>query len=140
MKIRRVAEPGQLEFNMEMVLDWLDFNCFPEDDLYKKKGAYWWIAYDGRAPVGFAGLKPLPHQEGFLCRIGVLPVARGEGLHKRFLRARERLARQLGMKTLVTYTMLNPPSIKTLVESGYTIFNPSRKWGGDDALHFYKDL
>lgn len=58
-------------------------------------------------------------------RVGVLPEARGHGLQRRLLRARERYAKSNGYKGCLTYTAnWNTPSLLNILQSGYTIYDP----------------
>jgi ribosomal protein S18 acetylase RimI-like enzyme len=122
------------------LLDWLDFQCFPGDDLYSKRKCYWWIVYKGTKPIAFAGLKPYDNGEGFMCRVGVLPGHRGRGLQKQLLILREVKARELGLTDLFTYTLLVAASIKSLLSAGYEIYPPEHEYAGEEVLYFRKTL
>lgn len=90
----------------------------------------WWIGWEGTRPVCFAGIKPgTQHPDmGYLCRAGVVVSARGQGLQRRLIRARERYARLQGWKGCVTDTTDNPPSANSLIGCGYRMFEPRIKW------------
>jgi GNAT superfamily N-acetyltransferase len=102
----------------------LDRACFPVDvPMVQEKidHAWWWVARLGGEPVAYAGLLA---QDGgakaFLCRAGVLPQARGGGLQRRLLRAREAHARRVGVPRLYTYTsVFNFASTNSLLAAGY---------------------
>lgn len=145
MKIRRVATPGKLKAEMHETLAALDASLFPEDEPYPKDGSYWWVAEDndGQA-VGFAGLKKLATVPGaaFLCRCGVLQQGRGLGLQRRFMWARERQAKRLGVERLVSYTAReNYQSANNFIACGYKLRSPWAEWvSGPGALYFEKKL
>src|SRR5215216_6352955 len=52
---------------------------------------YWWFAYYGVEPIGFAGVIPSTHAHnaGYFCRVGVLRSHCGRGLQLRLMRAME---------------------------------------------------
>lgn len=118
----------------------LEARCFPDDARYPLAGASWWLATgpDGTAS-GFAGAK-LWELDGYvyLARAGVLPGARGQGLQKRFIRARVRWARKQGALGCYTYTIANPASTNSLISCGFRAFEPSYRWGGNNATYWIK--
>jgi GNAT superfamily N-acetyltransferase len=85
----------------------LDEICFPHDDRITTADSLWWIVWQDKIPVAYAGLRICQAEQNlglaFLCRVGVIPGHRGRGLQKRLIRARERAARQLAVSELVTY-------------------------------------
>ncbi|HYA07750.1 MAG TPA: GNAT family N-acetyltransferase [Xanthobacteraceae bacterium] len=107
------------------------------------KEGYWWIAWKGNNPVGFAGLRLSQSTPGtgYLHRAGVLPRHRGNGLQVRFIRLREAMARKLGMSRMVTDTTDNIPSANSLIRAGYRLFTPVQQWAfGDQSLYWEKAL
>ena len=96
---------------------------------------------DGQ-PVGFGGLTKTVSwvDAGYLCRSGVLATARGQGLQKRLLKAREIKARQLGWNWLVTDTTDNPASANSLISCGFKMFLPSKPWGNPTACYWRKAI
>lgn len=123
----------------------LDEICFPEDYRITTEDALWWVVWCGEQPVGYAGLRPCkePHNRGlgYLCRAGVIAAHRGKGLQKRLIAVREREARRMGLKRLITYCVpWNPPSINSLISCGYKTYRPETKWGGASAVYFGKTL
>jgi RimJ/RimL family protein N-acetyltransferase len=134
----------RLEDNFLPVLA-MDEACFPVDERVNLSGAVWWIVWCGREPVGFAGLYVCREPEnvglGFLSRAGVVPAHRGHGLQKRLLRTREREARRMGLRELVTYCVPdNLPSANSLIACGYKLYAPTHRWGGAAAMYFRKSL
>ena len=125
------------EFNREAVPT---FPALTDDEL-EGENCFWWIAYVGRKPVGFAGVVPSRHYPmgGYLKRSYVTPRHRG-GFQVRFLQARERKARKIGWKMLVTETVTyNCHSANNLIKCGYRLFNPKEKWA-TDSVYWRKDL
>jgi RimJ/RimL family protein N-acetyltransferase len=123
----------------------LDEICFPGDDRVNPDGGLWWIAWCGKTPVAYAGMRLCrdPRNEGlaFLNRAGVVPGHRGRGLQKRLIRARVAAARQLAVNELVTYCMTyNAASINSLVHCGFRFYVPATKWGGASAVYLQKAL
>ena len=142
--IKCVATPDELKDDTKQLLDELDRELFPEDVPYNKAGCYWWIAYNDKTPVGFAGLKVLDGVNkglGFLCRAGIKRSARASGLQRRLIRVRERKARALGLKSLITYTARhNFASTVNLIKTGYRLTIPNWYYGGATANYFEKKL
>ena len=98
----------------------LDEICFPTDERVNTGDSLWWIVWRGKKPVAYAGLRPCKNPQnkgmGFFCRAGVVPEHRGRGLQKRLIRVRERAARRLGLKEVVTYCALwNCASINSMI-------------------------
>ena len=123
----------------------LEYACFPDDETYPKvsPNVRWWIVWrdDGKA-VGFAGSRYYePDNAMFLCRAGVLPCARGNGLQRRLIRARIRHARASGARGLMTYTRLdNCASSNNLIRCGFRLWTPSYAWAGKrDVLYWWLD-
>jgi predicted acetyltransferase len=122
----------------------LDETCFPADERVSLEGK-WWLVRKGKDVVGFAGLRPclMPQNKGlgFLCRVGILKNHRGHGLQKRLIRVREKAARAMGLKELVTYAVPdNLPSSNSLISCGYRLYRPGNLWGGSTALYWRKAL
>lgn len=118
----------------------LQLTILPYDKPATTEVGWWWIVYDGEKPIGFAGLYPSAKwgDAGYLCRSGVLPSHRGRGLQKRLIRVRERKARALGMKWLISDTYENPPSSNSLIACGYRTYHPSEPWGADGVTYWRK--
>lgn len=121
----------------------LDRTCFPRDtpmvegDVEK---AWWWVAYHDKEPVGFAGLLQQDGgAKGCLYRAGVLPQARGGGLQKRLLRAREAHARKVGIPRLYTYTSIfNYASMNTLIGAGYRPYYADIE--GENGFQYFQKM
>ena len=127
----------------------LDQECFPYRPLDQERSralenSLWWIVWQGREPVGYAGLSLAAQNKGlgFFSRAGVLPRHRGRGLQKRLIRVRETEARALGIPEIVTYVVdhRNSPSINSLVSCGYRFYRPSAKWAGKTPVYLRKKL
>jgi hypothetical protein len=52
------------------LLTWLQLSTLPGDAPHEVDHGHWWIAYDGTAPIGFAGLVQSARwsDAGYLCR------------------------------------------------------------------------
>jgi GNAT superfamily N-acetyltransferase len=124
------------------LLQYLQLQILPHDIPQDVHVGYWWVAYDKDLPVAFALLMPSVQwsDTGYLSRSGVLSSYRGKGLQKRLVRVRERKAKKLGWKWLISDTNLNPPSSNNLITCGYRIFQPSSPWGFETAIYWRKAL
>lgn len=119
-------------------IDTMIAECFEPSDwqgerLPKAETGYWWVAFEGKAPVGFASLRPSIRMEnaGYLSVAGVLPAWRGKGLQKRLIKKRIEFARSLGWHTVITDTLAdNVASMCSLIACGFRPFMPQTKWNG----------
>jgi GNAT superfamily N-acetyltransferase len=140
MNIRRINTKP--ESNREL-LDDIQKACLPYDRPYDTNFGYWWTATDALGIcTGFAGLVHSVRwsDAGYLCRSGVLPACRGQGIQKKLIRARIKKAKQLGMNWLVTDTRDNPASANSLISCGFKMFNPSVPWGFKDTVYWRLNL
>ena len=99
---------------------------------WELEASTWWIAWIDGMPAGFAGVRKLASDEDtwYLSRSGVLYAARGRGIQKRMIKARERHAKAHGGKTMLTYTSCeNPASMNSLIKCGYKTYMPPNRWG-----------
>jgi GNAT superfamily N-acetyltransferase len=121
------------------LLSLLQKACLPHDKIYPITKGYWYVAYtqDGEA-AGFAGVVPSSRWSDtmYLCRAGVVRAHRGCGLQKRFIKARVRKAKALGMNWVITDTNENPASANSLIAIGFKMFEPSQPWGLKTALYW----
>ncbi len=124
------------------LLHWLQLEILPMDVPAATDQGHWWVVLKDGQPVGFAGLYQSStwSDAGYLCRSGVLPLARGQGLQKRLLRVREIKGRSLGWKWLITDTTSNPASANSLINRGFKMFEPSRPWGLPTACYWKKEI
>ena len=93
---------------------------------------FWWIAYLGDEPMGFAGMRPSVRWEGtgYLCSAGVLPQFRGRGLQRRLIRKRVAKAFKNGWHTVITDTLHdNWASMRSLIACNFKPYLPVVKWG-----------
>lgn len=121
----------------------LDRLCFPLDAPYRTAGADWWLAFDDEGdPVGYSGVKYLASAGlWFMCRIGVLPSARGRGLAKRLTAVRLRHIAQNGGGEVVTYCLRdNLPSANNLISHGFKLYEPEEFYGGEDDLYWSRHV
>lgn len=125
----------------------LHLAVFPGEIPVATDRGYWWLAWNGDPegrPIAFAGLWSSVRfaQAGYLCRAGVLPTHRGHGLQRRLIRVRERKARSLGWRWLMTDTVpYNPASSNSLIHCGYRMYVPAKPWCiGDDAIYWRREL
>jgi GNAT superfamily N-acetyltransferase len=129
-------------------LDHLDALTFPEDDVYTKdgRGLYWWTVtkhdHVHRRVVGFCGsLYWPPDNCVFLCRAGVLPEARGQGLQRRMIRVRVAHAASVGAEGCYTYTTKdNITSANNLIRCGFELYEPMYPWGCANSIYFWRQI
>ena len=130
----------------------LDEMLFPES--YRETpqmGNVYWLALTSPESlvVGYAAARQLRQwsedveweRSCFLTRVGVLPSARGQGLQKRFVRARLRWAREEGYSRAVTYVSpwASVWSIRTLVRCGFLPYEPKWHWAGS-VMYLEREL
>jgi GNAT superfamily N-acetyltransferase len=116
--------------------------CLPYDEPVDTNFGCWWIASKAGRDIGFAGLTRTVSWTdcGYLCRAGVVPDARGQGLQKELIRVRIRQAKTFGWKWLVTDTTDNPASANSLIACGFKIFEPTKPWGFKHTLYWRRKL
>jgi ribosomal protein S18 acetylase RimI-like enzyme len=122
LRTRLVGSPERTSRLRIAQLELLDTKCFPDDEPFGGYGdAWWWLTvHDSGQLVGFAGLQNLGRGTGFLCRAGVLPAWRGQGVQRELIRRRVAQARRLGLSELVTYTAPeNYASLNNLIACGF---------------------
>lgn len=123
-------------------LDVLQHLALPCDKPADTRRGFWWVAEVRGEPAAFAGMYPSAQwgDAFYLCRAGVLPEFRGQGLQKRLIRARAEFARRAGARWLITDTTANPPSVNSLVCCGFRLYEPARPWANNRALYWRKAL
>lgn len=124
-------------------LKFLQKECLPSDIPHAVNRGHWWIAYvDNIIPVGFAGMVRSVNfsDTGYLCRAGVLWKYQGKGIQKRLIKARERYAKKLGWKWVITDTRQNPASANSLIACGFRMYNPTRPWADVKTVYWRKAL
>jgi len=121
------------------LLVWLQKVCLPADKIYPITKGYWYVVYaqNGEA-VGFGGIVPSTRWSDamYLCRAGVVRAHQGQGLQKRLIRQRIKVAKQLGMNWVISDTHQNPASANSLISVGFKMFEPSTPWGFKTALYW----
>lgn len=138
VRIRRVR-------SLESVV-WLNDRIFPGEpiDRIDLEKAVWWVARRGTTPVGFCGVRVLTYEPSaaFLCRSGVRPSARGQGLQKRFIQTRLRYLRaHTKARKAISYTTYdNTASANNLVRCGFRLYRPDTIWAEDHSLYFHIEV
>ena len=120
-----------------------------DDKLFDREGeaplflkGWWWIAYVGDVQVGFCGLAQSKQRKtlGYMTRSGVLKPYRGCGLQRLFIQTRIQRAKDLGFKGMTVATYNNPYSGNNLIDAGFRLYEPDRKWLCHGAAYWKKDL
>ena len=101
---------------------------------------HWWIAFRAKTPAGFAGVISSTHvnNAGYLCRVGILPAYRGNGLQLRLTRAAEMRGRFNGWHAIVSDTTDNLPSANNFIRGGYRLYRPHIPWAWSSTLYWRK--
>lgn len=131
------------DVNVVHALDSAVFNYKEHHAVNTADGSVWWIAYDGKTPVAYAGAVHLKDKgRVYLCRAGVLPAYRGLGLQRLLIRKRLTWAKTCGVSTVITYTDLdNVYSSNNLIDCGFKLYKPDLPWGNsDDALYWTRKV
>ena len=113
--------------------------CLPYDIPYNTNFGYWWTVTSLCGDlIAFAGLVYSSRWSdcGYLCRSGVVPSSRGQGIQKKLIRVRIRQAKAIGMNWLITDTYHNPASSNSLISCGFKLFDPSVPWGAKGTLYW----
>jgi len=128
--------------SVQLRLSALQKICLPYDQPLDTNFGSWWIASKDGRDIGFAGLvRSVSWTDcGYLCRAGVVPTHRGQGLQKKFIYVRIRQAKALGWKWLISDTTENPASANSLIRCGFKMFEPSKPWGFKNTLYWRKKL
>lgn len=124
-----------------------DAKCFGSE-VELEAGATWWAAYPVLANgtlgplAAYAGARLVDEGTAlYLCRAGVLPWARGQGLQRRLIQTRVRWGKAQGATRAITYTMpSNPASANSLIRCGFRAYSPARAWTGPGACYWLKAL
>lgn len=143
MRIKRVITHGKGSPADKLEVQALDDELFgAEYGTAYLDDASWWLAKDGERVVGYAGIrKGPPGDYAFLCRAGVHPDYRGQGIHSRLIRARVRFARDMGWPGIISYTgRHNLASANNLIKNGFLLYDPHVWWGVQGALYFQRKL
>lgn len=118
----------------------LDDACFPAEEIDSfrdVKDVAWWVAVEDSKVVGFAGARIwrwMGESALYLHRCGVSKSARGQGLQRRFIRARLAFGKREELDEAWTYTSYaNTRSSNNLIRCGFELWIPSH-WGGRDPL------
>jgi len=140
MKINRV---NVLDASVQERLSILQSLCLPHDKPYDTTRGDWWIVRDAfNIDCAFGGIVASQRwsDTGYLCRAGVIPTHRGNGLQRRLIRARIRQARELGWNWVITDTYHNPASANSLIAVGFKMFEPTIPWGANGTLYWRFNL
>lgn len=141
--IKLVGKPHDINEDIRVELDKIDRELFPTSPLAKKNESYWWLVYNSDGDiVAFAGLTfYTTNQTAFLARVGVRKSHRGQGLQKKLIKIRERFAKKMGYKRIISYTSNdNIHSANNLIRCGYLLYEPKWEWGIKYANYFVKHL
>ena len=126
------------------VLRVLQMACLPLDEPIFPENGWWWVGYSlvNDQPVAFGILEPSQQwlDTAYLSRAGVLPAWRGQGLQRRLITLRERVARNKGFTWMISDTTDNVPSSNNLIKAGYKLLEPSAPWANTDSLYWAKRL
>lgn len=117
--------------------------CFPYDQFYDHEGNHYWIAYikHNHEPIGFCIGTDIGDKTMFLSRAGILLKWRGNGLHRRLIKVRERFAKKNNFECIITYVKSNnPESFSSIIKLRYEAYEPECKYGTTNSIYFKKSL
>jgi GNAT superfamily N-acetyltransferase len=136
----RLVDTSRPEIRSALVF--LQAQLFPQDEALEPIDGYWWVTWDGDVPAAFAAMRHVPSWPNtfYMARCGVLTKYRGMGLQRKMLTLRERMARDLGARRLITTTYRNPKSANNLIARGFLTYEPQTRWGAADTIYWIKDL
>jgi len=103
---------------------------------------HWWLAFDEKMPVGFAGVVAATHayNAGYFCRVGVLKKHCGNALQLRLMRALDSRARHNGWCCIVSDTTDNLASANNFIRGGYRLYQPHFPWAWPNTLYWRKSI
>jgi GNAT superfamily N-acetyltransferase len=134
-RIRKVEQPGRVLPEITR----LDRAIFPGDEPVEHIGVQWWVAWDGRNPVGYMGLKHMPGNLIHVVRYGLLARACGQHLGRRFLQVAYRYARQRGANAVITYTLCSTVrSMNALMRAGFKTYQPKDPYIDADVVYWIR--
>lgn len=128
--------------NFKNILN-LNQKIFEDNQLNVTGGLHGWIAVDlfTNQQIGFCTITNLGHGIFFLSRAGLLPSYYKRGIHKRFIRLREKFARKNKAKKIITYVYKeNYQSLINLIKLNYYIYEPEWDYAGDEFIYLIKYL
>ena len=126
--------------NYELIKQ-INKDIMPHDELSIDEKTRAWVAYVDGKLAGFCTLRILPSNIVYLDRGGIYEQYQGLGIHRKLIAIRERFARKIGSKAIITYTLTNNyASMYTLVRCNYRKYNPDHAWVGRDVCYFQKLL
>ena len=116
-------------------------SIFPPLELRHLINGYWWLAFKGDQPVGFAGMVPFGFDGyGYCKRCLVKPGHYGYDLQYRFLLERIKRAKETGWTHLVSECLgINSHSAHNFRRAGFEEFEPEQPWA-KDSIYFKKAL
>ena len=134
----------QYTTDLELV-NGLDAQVFNQKEEELDLRGMWWVVMYRNKPVAYAGMKLFETPDGLMAyfhRVGVLAKFRNKGLHKRLLRKRIQVARNLEVTDIVTYTVYyNAVSNNNLMSVGFRQYHPGYAWvGTDEVVYWTKSL
>lgn len=137
--VKLAYRPGQSDNRPLAVVERLDKIFFPGCTREALKDNYWWLVYDEDSEViGYAGMRLLVDENyAYFTRAAIDKAHRGQGLHKRLIANRIKMAKRLKAAGVVTYVAQhNNASANALISRGFKLYTPQRRWAGTDFLYF----
>ena len=115
---------------------------FPQDPLEVDDRTVGWHVTKDDKSAGFCTMRLLDDGIAFMDRGGILSEHRGNNLHRRLIKIRERYAKRKGYKTMITYVMAdNYASLFTLIRQDYKMYSPEYAYAGvKGVIYLMKEL
>ena len=112
----------------------MDAICFPDYEPFEFDHTNWYVAMYKDTVIGYCGWRYVNNSVGELCRSGVLPDWRGDGLQSKMISYRENVMKSKGIIISVTTTYQNNfVSMNNLIKAGY-LTCASEDWPNVDGL------
>ena len=138
IRIKKVDNNDPL---VQLMLRDMDKECFPSEGEAQPcvESGDWWVALDGKIPVGYACVRESKVRPGwgYHSRVGVVNTHRGKGLQRRLTRVLVSFAKRERMYGLITDTAkYNVVSSNNLIECGFRLYRPADPWSFESALYW----
>lgn len=132
-------------YSLRRTNDWKGVNKlslrYLDAEIEKTEHSQAWFLWNKGFVVGFCTIEILPYKIAYLTRAAIDFEHQNRGVHTRMIKIREKFARDVGCKKLITYVSRdNIKSIITLVRHDFKIYDPEYAWVGDDYYYFLKEL
>jgi ribosomal protein S18 acetylase RimI-like enzyme len=140
IKIKKIGKV-ELKSDIYHKIEEIDNICLPGSGIYWSNNPIWWVVYDNKDIVGYAGYQKSVNYNNtaYLCRSGILSKYRGLGLQRKLIKSRLRDICINGYSAAITDTTNNIYSSNNLIKCGFTLFIPKYFWGFNQTLYWRRE-